>query len=87
MSAVVSFESWQHRGACRGPHSTVFFPPPQFERKQERAAREQRAKEICTDCPVVQDCLDYALSIREPHGVWGGLTEVERRVLVESRTA
>jgi WhiB family redox-sensing transcriptional regulator len=61
----------------------VFFPPPHFERKVERAERERRAKEICADCPVTKECLDYALSIKEPHGIWGGLNEAERRALVE----
>lgn len=87
MSAAPSFDSWQHHSACRGPHSVVFFPPPQFERKSERAERERRAKEICADCPVTRECLDYALQIREPHGVWGGLNEVERRVMIEEATA
>lgn len=87
MSAAESFESWQHRGACRGPHSTVFFPPPQFERKHERTERELRAKEICAGCSVVSDCLEYALEIREPHGIWGGLNETERRVVLDSRSA
>lgn len=86
MSAQPSFDTWQHRGACRGPHSVVFFPPSQFERKVERLERERRAKEICSDCPVVGECLDYALSIQEPHGVWGGLNEAERRAILESRT-
>ncbi len=84
MSAQPSFETWQHRGACRGPQAAVFFPPPQFERKVERAERERRAKEICADCPVTKECLDYALSIKEPHGIWGGLNEAERRLIVES---
>ena len=83
MSAQPSFETWQHRGACRGPQAAVFFPPPQFERKVERAERERRAKEICADCPVTKECLDYALSIKEPHGIWGGLNEAERRLIVE----
>lgn len=86
MSAQPSFDSWQHRGACRGPHATVFFPPPQFERKQERADREARAKDICSTCPVSGECLSYALEIREPHGVWGGLNEAERRLVLEQRT-
>lgn len=86
MSAQPSFDTWQHRGACRGPHSVVFFPPSQFERKVERLERERRAKEICSDCPVVAECLDYALSIQEPHGVWGGLNEAERWAILESRT-
>lgn len=83
MSAQPSFESWQHRGACRGPQAAVFFPPPQFERKVERAERERRAKEICRTCVVSRECLEYAVAIREPHGIWGGLNESERRVLVE----
>lgn len=86
MSAQPSPESWQHRGACRGPQATVFFPPPHFERKSERAERERRAKEICATCPVIEECLDYALTIREPHGVWGGLNESERRLLLEQQT-
>jgi WhiB family redox-sensing transcriptional regulator len=38
-----------------------------------------RAKSICRVCPVNAECLDYALTIREPYGIWGGLTETERR--------
>ena len=86
LSAQPSLESWQHRGACRGPHATIFFPPPHFERKHERIEREARAREICDSCPVSGDCLAYALEIREPHGVWGGLNEAERRVLLEERS-
>ena len=75
-------ENWQLQAACRGPHAVVFFPPTQFERKDDKLQRENRAKEICADCVVRTDCLDYALSIREPHGIWGGLNEVERKVLL-----
>lgn len=59
----------------------MFFPPSTFERKDEKAEREQRAKEICQSCSVRKECLSYALRIREPHGIWGGLNEVERRAL------
>ncbi|HEV3495824.1 MAG TPA: WhiB family transcriptional regulator, partial [Actinomycetes bacterium] len=44
--------------------------------------REARAKEICALCPVRRPCLDYALAIREPHGIWGGLNELERKQLI-----
>lgn len=84
MSALPSLETWQHRGACRGPQSAVFFPPPQFERKADRLERERRAKAICTGCAVRAECLDYALAIREPHGIWGGLNEAERRAALEA---
>ena len=74
-----SGELWQHRAACKGPQSAVFFPPTQVERKDEREERESRAKAICRGCPVQAPCLDYALDIREPHGIWGGLNETERK--------
>jgi WhiB family redox-sensing transcriptional regulator len=73
--------TWQLRASCRGPESTLFFPPTSPERKEDRDARELRAKAICRECPVRLECLEYALSIREPHGIWGGLTESERRLL------
>lgn len=82
MSAQGSEDLWQERAACRGPQATVFFPPSHFERKDEKSSREGRAKAICASCPVRRDCLDYALRIREPHGIWGGLNEVERRQLL-----
>lgn len=67
--------------------ATVFFPPPRFERKHERLVRESEAKAICSSCPVRQECLDYALSIKEPHGIWGGLSEVERKLYLAQREA
>lgn len=81
MSAQLSPDSWQHRAACRGPQAAVFFPPPHFERKRDRLERERRAKAICATCPVISECLDYALTIKEPHGIWGGLNEAERKAL------
>ena len=75
-------ETWQLRAACRGPQSAVFFPPSHFERKEEKTDRENRAKSICVTCSVRKPCLDYALRIREPHGIWGGLNELERKSLL-----
>lgn len=83
MSAQLSPDAWQAKAACRGPQAAVFFPPPHFERKADRLERERRAKAICTECPVQSECLDYALDIKEPHGIWGGLNEHERRALVD----
>jgi WhiB family redox-sensing transcriptional regulator len=81
--ALRSEEDWQPRAACRGPQAVVFFPPSHFERKDEKFEREIRAKEICAQCSVRQPCLEYALSIKEPHGIWGGLNEIERRQLLD----
>jgi WhiB family redox-sensing transcriptional regulator len=76
-------ETWQVKAACRGPQATVFFPPQQFERKADRLERERRAKRICSQCDVRRECLQYSLEIREPHGIWGGLNESERRTLLD----
>jgi len=83
VSAQTADNSWQMKAACRGPQAAVFFPPPQFERKDEKLEREARAKDICTTCSVKEPCLDYAVSIREPHGIWGGLNESERKALLQ----
>ena len=85
MSTQTLEQTWQIKAACRGPQSTVFFPPPHFERKDEKAAREDQAKQICRSCAVQGPCLDYAVAIREPHGIWGGLNEAERKVIIKSQ--
>ena len=71
--------SWQATALCRGNHSYLFFPPSTVERKDERERREDKAKAICSVCPVRSQCLDFAVQIREPYGIWGGLTESDRR--------
>ena len=78
-------EDWQHEAACRGQDAVYFFAPSYFERREEKTAREARAKVICARCPVLEDCLEFALRVREHHGVWGGLNEQERRQLLRQR--
>jgi WhiB family redox-sensing transcriptional regulator len=73
---------WQRLGACRGMDSAVFFHPD-GERNPSRARRTARAKEVCHRCPVLDQCRQFALATREPFGVWGGLAEAERRVILE----
>src|ERR1700684_681443 len=80
-------DTWQVKAACRGPQASAFFPPSHAERKEEKAARELRAKEICHQCRVRGDCLEYAIRIREPHGIWGGLNEVERKIVLDRRAS
>ncbi|MFD5111754.1 WhiB family transcriptional regulator [Streptomyces sp. NPDC058391] len=69
--------SWHTRGVCHGMDpedaDAVFFPLP---RDYEAIAE---AKELCGLCPVRRDCLNYALENVLKEGVWGGLTEAERR--------
>ncbi|MEV5843705.1 WhiB family transcriptional regulator [Streptomyces sp. NPDC051985] len=71
--------SWHTRGTCHGMDvedaDAVFFPGP---RDHEEIAE---AKELCGWCPVRRECLDFALENVLKEGVWGGLTEAERRPL------
>jgi WhiB family transcriptional regulator, redox-sensing transcriptional regulator len=82
VSVLHAEELWQAKAACRGPQTSLFFPPSHFERKDDKELRESRAKAICATCPVKRSCLEYAVRIKEPHGIWGGLNEVERRSLL-----
>ncbi|MGP4089464.1 WhiB family transcriptional regulator [Streptomyces sp. KR55] len=72
---------WQLGAACRGVDSSIFFHP-EGERGVARSARENSAKEVCMRCPVRVECAAHALTVREPYGVWGGLTEGEREELI-----
>lgn len=74
---------WQHRGACRGVDPETFFSP-ETERGPRRRNREAQAKALCARCPVVVECLDHALTVREQFGVWGGLNQTEREHLLRS---
>ena len=78
------FWDWQLHGACRGENSDVFYHPD-GERGRARAQRENRAKAICSTCPVIGMCREHALASGEPYGVWGGMSESERVVALRSR--
>jgi WhiB family redox-sensing transcriptional regulator len=71
--------SWRAAGRCRGSDPAVFYPSPEDDSQAEEA------KVICGTCPVRQPCLEFALTTREKHGVWGGLTERERRRVLRQR--
>jgi WhiB family redox-sensing transcriptional regulator len=64
---------WRELAACRGTDLEVFFP--------ERGESAGPARQVCAACPVRQPCLDYAITNQITHGIWGGLTERERRAL------
>ena len=92
MAAVAHFTTtlptdWQQRGLCRANDSEIFFPPAHFEHKPEREERESRAKAICQGCPVRIECLTWALEVREPHGVWGGASESDRKQMLGGKRA
>lgn len=76
IAAMLSIEApaW-HRGAlCAEVDPESFFP--------QKGGSTKNAKEVCKHCPVVAECLTWALDNDERHGIWGGLAERERRKMV-----
>jgi WhiB family transcriptional regulator, redox-sensing transcriptional regulator len=65
--------SWQERALCAQTDPESFFP--------EKGGSTREAKRICISCEVKDDCLEYALANDERFGIWGGLSERERRRL------
>jgi WhiB family redox-sensing transcriptional regulator len=81
---VADLWEWQLVGSCRDADPTLFFHP-EGERGPARRNRDAAAKTICAACPVVNQCREHALAVREPYGVWGGLTEDDREALYANR--
>ncbi len=64
---------WEERGLCRQVDSEIFFP--------DKGESTRPAKSICARCEVRTECLETAMRRNEAFGVWGGLSERERRAL------
>ena len=65
--------AWQEQALCAQTDPEAFFP--------EKGGSTREAKKVCQSCPVRSECLDYALAMDERFGIWGGLSERERRRL------
>lgn len=78
---------WQDIAECKGMDPTLFFGPEHAETVKEKRDREDAAKAVCNQCPVRSECLEYALDAREAYGIWGGMTELERRALLRRRAS
>lgn len=68
---------WMGSGNCRLYAPSTFFPSD--------GVGVDRARKICASCPVLDQCLDYALDNQIEHGVWGGCSERERRRILKRR--
>ena len=73
---TVLTDDWTLRAKCRGTADALF----------PEAADQKRARSVCMGCPVRLECLAEALDNRIEWGVWGGMTERERRLLLRQRT-
>ncbi|WP_329955129.1 WhiB family transcriptional regulator [Rhodococcoides fascians] len=68
---------WQLDARCRNASPAAFFGASDFEPYEHEGVAA--AKAICMACPVRNQCLAHAITVGEPFGVWGGMTERERR--------
>jgi WhiB family redox-sensing transcriptional regulator len=75
-SAPAGMAQWAERGACRGTDPDALFV---------QGAAQNRAKHVCLSCVVRTECLADSLDNRIEFGVWGGMTERERRALLKRR--
>ncbi len=74
--SLVDVDDWTLRARCRGMQDELF----------PDGANQKRARAVCMGCPVRCECLAEALDNRIEWGVWGGMTERERRALLRQRT-
>lgn len=70
---------WMAEGNCAAKPPSLFFPSD--------GVGVERAKRVCEDCPVLTQCLEYAIENRIDHGVWGGTSERQRRRIIKARAA
>lgn len=75
---------WQDQGACKYEDPESFFLEYN-ERGSSKRKKEIKAVAICNTCPVIQQCREHALRVPEIYGVWGGLTEDQRRTILRKR--
>ncbi len=71
-------DDWRHHAACRGVDPELFFP---IGNTGPSALQIEDAKAVCRRCDVVDQCLEWAVDNGIPYGVWGGMSEDERRAL------
>ena len=69
---------WRHKAICRDEDPELFFP---VGNSGPALAQIEKAKAVCARCTVTEVCLQYALESSQDSGVWGGLSEDERRAL------
>lgn len=73
LGSMLNPEPWMQEGLCAQTDPEMFFP--------EKGGTTRNAKKVCASCDVVKECLAYAMRGEERFGIWGGLSERERRKL------
>ena len=76
-------QRWRPEAACRNVDTALFFPNGATG---EALVQAQVAKAVCAGCAVRLECLEFAVATNQPYGIFGGLTEAERKSLQRRRT-
>jgi WhiB family transcriptional regulator, redox-sensing transcriptional regulator len=72
-------QAWFEQAACAGTDPDAWYPA--------KGEASRAAKRVCARCPVTAECLDYALATNQTHGIWGGLSVMQRRRLARKDAA
>lgn len=75
---------WRHEAICKDEDPDLFFP---IGDTGPALVQIEQAKNVCRRCPVTEECLRWALESGQDNGVWGGMSEIERRELKRRSSA
>ena len=78
---------WRQHAACKGKGPDLFFPHEELENGEIRYLNPTpEARALCAACPVAEECAQYAVDTNQTHGLWGGLTVRQRRLITPRRS-
>lgn len=84
LALAAADDSWRDHALCRDTDPDLFFP---VGTTGLALVQIEHAKQVCHECSVRSECLDFALATNQDSGIWGGLSEEERRVIRRRRAA
>ena len=84
LALAVAEDTWRDHALCRDTDPDLFFP---VGTTGQALVSIDYAKQVCGECDVTDDCLDFALETNQDSGIWGGLSEEERRAIRRQRAA
>lgn len=84
LADAATADTWRDHALCRDTDPDLFFP---IGTTGQALVQIDHAKQVCGECTVSSECLDFALATNQDSGIWGGLSEEERRVIRRRRAA
>ena len=84
LALAIADDGWRDQALCSGTDPELFFP---VGTTGNALLSIDRAKQVCSQCEVTSECLEFALETNQDSGIWGGLSEEERRQIRRQRAA